>query len=170
MIEYLVPGSPFLVRASASNFETCPANISRAHPHSDAHTTPGHDTPYTHEHQAEVRSPFDPTQPRRLCSGSQAVATAGRWINRRILCPCGREGRLAPGYGRQCDFADMDDDWVCLFVFVCVCLCLRFSSCSFSSLLSLSRSLVIPPSLPRALPRPPFPPLLSFCAVRVCDT
>eukprot|EP00802_Teleaulax_amphioxeia_P006615 Tamp_06619.p1 GENE.Tamp_06619~~Tamp_06619.p1 ORF type:complete len:879 (-),score=111.99 Tamp_06619:33-2381(-) len=112
VIEYLVPGSPFLVRASASNFETCPANISRAHPHSDAHTTPGHDTPYTHEHQAEVRSPFDPTQPRRLCSGSQAVATAGRWINRRILCPCGREGRLAPGYGRQCDFADMDDDWV----------------------------------------------------------
>ena len=71
----------------------------------------------------------------------------GRWINRRILCPCarnrpgfrdtggesaGEDGdkrrRHRRGYGSQCDFADADDDWVwapleCALRCVCVCVC-----------------------------------------------
>jgi hypothetical protein len=153
VIEHLVPGSPFLVRASESKFETCSTNKnnSRVHLRPDTHTPSGHDSPHTHEHQPEVRSPYDPTTPRRLCKGSQAVAGTGRWINRRLLCPCvGRRG-LAPGFGRQCDFADEEDDWVCVCLSVC-CVCV---SLSVSTPLSLSRSPAVLFSLSTPLPLPP---------------
>ena len=163
VIEYLVPGSPFLVRASESKFETCSTNKnnSRVHLRPDTHTPSGHDSPHTHEHQPEVRSPYDPTTPRRLCKGSQAVAGAGRWINRRLLCPCVGRGGLAPGFGRQCDFADEEDDWVCVSLSLsCVCVSASVSFCvssyAFLSLsLSRARSLSLSISLslfPAGLP------------------